>query len=346
MRKLLVLLVAAALGLPAFVGAQTPPPPPPATPPPPRPAPRVFVESRQESRAEQRETFTKTVRIGNNGILDIANVAGNIEVRRGGGNDAVIEVTKIARARTSEEAQELLPLVTVDITERGERVDIRTNYAPVESRQRRGVNVSVHFAITAPQGTRVRATTLSGNLRVTDIRGELALTTTSGNVQITNAERVAAARSTSGNVELTNVNSELALEAGTVSGNVVARSVKARRLTLGTVSGEVIAHDVQTERLTAGAFSGNVEFSGSLAKGGQYDLKSHSGDVRLVVDRGAGFTISANSWSGGIHSDLSIEGTERASDRTRRKVLNGVVGDGSAVVNITTFSGNVYLSKR
>lgn len=345
MRKLLALLVAAALGLPAFAGAQTPPPPPPATPTP-RPAPRVFVESRQESRAEQRETFTKTVRIGNNGILDIANLSGNIEVRRGGGNDAVIEVTKIARGRTTEDAQEMLSLVTVDITPRGERADIRANYAPVESRQRRGVNVSVNFVITAPQGTRVRATTLSGNLRATDIHGELALTTTSGNVQITNAERVAAAKSTSGSVELTNVNSELALEAGTVSGNVVARSVKARRLTLGTVSGNVVAHDVQTERLAALAFSGNVEFSGTLAKGGQYDLKSHSGDVRLVVDRGAGFTISANSWSGGIHSDLSIEGAERASDRTRRKVLNGVVGDGSAVVNITTFSGNVYLSKR
>jgi DUF4097 and DUF4098 domain-containing protein YvlB len=305
-----------------------------------------MVEGRQDSRAEQRETFSKTVRIGSNGILDIVNLSGNIEVRRGGGNDAVIEVTKIARGRTTEAAQELLPLVTVDITSRGDRAEIRTNYAPVESRQRRGVNVSVNYAITAPQGTRVRAVTLSGNLRATDIHGELALTTTSGNVQITNAERVAAAKSTSGTVELTNVNSELALEAGTVSGDVVARSVKARRLTLGTVSGNVVAHDVQTERLAAKAFSGNVDFSGTLSKVGQYELTSHSGDVRLTVPSTAGFTITANSWSGNIHSDFAIEGAGPASDRGRRKVVNGVVGDGSASVMITTFSGSIHLSKR
>ena len=345
MRKVVVVLVAA-LGFPALVGAQTPPPPPPPATPRPAPVPRVMAEGRQDSRAEQRETFSKTVRIGSNGILDIVNLSGNIEVRRGGGNDAVIEVTKIARGRTTEAAQELLPLVTVDITSRGDRAEIRTNYAPVESRQRRGVNVSVNYAITAPQGTRVRAVTLSGNLRATDIHGELALTTTSGNVQITNAERVAAAKSTSGTVELTNVNSELALEAGTVSGDVVARSVKARRLTLGTVSGNVVAHDVQTERLAAKAFSGNVDFSGTLSKVGQYELTSHSGDVRLTVPSSAGFTITANSWSGNIHSDFAIEGAGPASDRGRRKVVNGVVGDGSASVMITTFSGSIHLSKR
>ena len=364
MRKIPILLVTALVAGPAAAAAQSapaapargaveargaqqqpPPPPPPLPPSRPRPGQRM-VGRDHDGRVEQRETFTKTVRLGANGVLDVSNLSGNIEIRRGSGAEAVIEVTKIARGRTEEAAREMLPMVRVEITPRAERAEIRTIYDSGEPGRGRNINVAVNYAITAPRETRIRAVTLSGNVTATDIQGELSLVTTSGNVAITNASRVAAAKSTSGNVELTNINSDVALDAGTVSGDVIARSVKARRLTLGVVSGNVIAHDVETERLAAQVFSGSVEFSGPLAKGGQYELKSHSGDVRLIVAKGAGFTISANSWSGNIHSDLAIEGAERASDRGRRKVISGVVGDGSAVVNITTFSGNVHLVKK
>lgn len=295
---------------------------------------------------EQRETFTKTVRVGNEGVLDVSNMSGNIEVRRGGGNDAVIEVTKIARARTAEAARELLPLVTVEINSRGERAEIRTLYGGGQPTRTRSINVSVNYSITAPQNTRIRVVTLSGNVDARDIRGELSLMTTSGHVRISNAARVTVAKSTSGNVELTNIDSDVSLEAGTVSGDVIVRSAKARRMSLGTVSGGVIVHDVRTERLAASSFNGNVEFSGPLEKGGRYELKTHSGNVRLIVDGRTGFEVEANSWSGSVHSDFALGGSDNEAPRGRRKVIRGVVGDGSAVVHITTFSGNVHLVKK
>src|SRR5688572_22937416 len=198
MRKTVIPFVVVALGVPAGAGAQSgttdetrlrarnvyvvqqAPPQPPT---PPRPARPMRVERGQDGREEQRESFTKTARLGANGILDIANLVGNVEISRGSGNDATIEVSKIARARTQEEARALLPLVTVEVNSRGDRTEIRTNYPEQEvMRQHRNVNVAVHFKITAPQGTRVTARSVSGNLRATDIRGELSLITTSGNV--------------------------------------------------------------------------------------------------------------------------------------------------------------------
>ena len=65
------------------------------------------------------------------------------------------------------------------------------------------------------------AKSLSGNVQATDIRGDLSLETMSGNVQIVNAARVTKAKTTSGNVELTNIDSDGALDAGTMSGNVI-----------------------------------------------------------------------------------------------------------------------------
>ena len=73
----------------------------------------------RDGREEQTETLKKTVRLGSNGELDITNITGNIEIKRGGGGDATIDVVKVARARTVEEAKELLPLVKVEINERG-----------------------------------------------------------------------------------------------------------------------------------------------------------------------------------------------------------------------------------
>ena len=368
MRKIPILLVTALVAAPAAAGAQSaqataardavearagqqqqPPPPPPVPPSRPRPGQRVTVGRDHDGREEQRETFTKTVKLGASGVLDVSNLSGNIDIKRGGGAEAVIEVTKIARARTQEAAREMLPMVRVEITPRPERAEIRTIYdmgEPHEPGRGRNINVSVNYTITAPKDTRIRAVTLSGNLTATDMQGELSLVTTSGNVAITNASRVTAAKSTSGNVELTNINSDVALDAATVSGNVIARSVKARRITIGTVSGQVIVQDVQTERLSAGTFSGNVDFSGVLAKGGRYDLKSHSGNVRIAVAEGSGFEVEANSWSGTVHSAFAIGGSDGEPQRGRRKIIRGIVGDGSAVVNITTFSGDVHLVKR
>ena len=359
MRKIPILVVTAALVVPVAAGAQPAPAGPvqpvtaaqPAQPPPPPPRPprpsRMTVDGSQDGREEQRETFTKTVRVGASGLLDIQNLSGNIELRRGGGSDAVIEVTKVARARTADAARELLPLVNAEINSRAERVEIRTIYGNPQPGRSRGFNVSVHYNITVPPGTRIRVVTLSGNVVASDIQGELSLMTTSGDVKITNAARVTAARSTSGDVYLTNIDSDVGLDAGTVSGDVLVRSVKARRMTLGTVSGRVVVQDVQTERLAAQSFTGNVEFSGNLVKGGRYEFKSHQGDVRVSVSGGSGFEVEANSWSGNVRSDFSLGGSgDNEPHHGRRKVIRGVVGDGSAVINITTFSGNVHLAKK
>jgi hypothetical protein len=317
-----------------------------------RPQPRVLIQpgrDRRDDREEQSETFKKTVRLGGNGELDVSNITGDITIVRGGGNEATIEVTKKARAQTVEAARELLPLVKVEINERANRAEIRTLYPTQEGmfRNRRNINVSVHYVITTPAGTSVTAHSVTGNLRATEITGELSLATTSGNVQVVRGRNVESVKSTSGSVEVTDTDSETPIEAGTISGNVTIRQVKAPRMELGTVSGNVNMQDVQCGRLEAQSLSGDVEFAGTLVKGGRYEFNSHSGNVRIAVAPGTGFEVEANSWSGKVESDL--QGLARHDDPRRgrqEKALRGVVGDGSAVLDITTFSGNVWIGRR
>jgi hypothetical protein len=309
--------------------------------------PRVVVY--QRGGPTQTETINRTVNIGASGEIDLSNIAGHITISRGGGNAATIEVVKTARAASETAALEMLKLVTVEVLERGSRVEVRTRYPERSRTERRNINVGTTYTVTAPAGTRITARSISGNIRVTDIQGELVLDTTSGNVEVTNAGRVTTAKSVSGNVSLSRVRSETALEASSISGNVTLRDVEARRLSLNSISGNVIIEGVSAERAEANTMSGTIVYDGQLSPRGRYDLKSHSGDVRLRIDEKTGFELDASTFSGTIRSDLPL--TTRAGDTVtgpagRARSFRGTFGDGSAVINATTFSGNVFLGRK
>jgi Toastrack DUF4097 len=306
--------------------------------------------NRDQGREEQTERSTKTVRVGANGELDVANIAGDIVVSRGAGQDATIEIVKPARAQSADDARALLGLVQVDVVERAGRVEVRTHYPSgdeMRTQNRRNVNVSVAYTITAPVGARVTARSISGSVSARDLRGELTLESVSGNVAIANGGRVGSAKTISGNVEISGTEIDGALDASSVSGTVAVRKSKARRLTLATVSGNVALEDVDCGRVDMQAVSGDVQLTGALSPGGRYGLTSHSGQVRVTLGGDTGFELNATSFSGSIRSDLPLSGQVGGSERGRRQQgLRGVYGNGSAVLEVTTFSGSIVIAKR
>jgi len=305
----------------------------------------------RDEREEQTERTTKTLRLGSNGELTVGNIAGDITISRGGGNDATIDILKVARARTSDEAKELLNLVTVDVNERNGRAEVKTRYPSGDENRRnnrRNFNVTVTYTITAPAGTRITANSVSGNVKVSDIKGEVSAGTISGDVHIASAGAIAGAKTVSGNVEILDAQADQGLEASSVSGDVTLRRITARRIDAGSVSGNVRLEEVQCERAEAHSTSGNITFTGPLAKRGRYELKSFSGEVHLAIDGGTGFEVDATTFSGDVRTDLPItmRGGTDPNDRRRKRSVSGTYGDGSAVLNVSTFSGSVVISKR
>jgi hypothetical protein len=297
---------------------------------------------------EETDRSSRVLKIGAGGELSLANIAGDIVVTRGGGSDATIEIVKTARGRDAQDAKEMLQLVTVEVTERGSRAEVRAQYPQMNRSNRRNLNVSVAYKVAAPAGTRLNVHSISGNITTTGITGDVSLETISGNVSVGEAGRITLAKSVSGNVEIADTRIEGGLDANSISGNVVARRVTARRLTLESVSGNIVLDTVECERADSQSISGDVEFTGPLARSGRYELKSHSGNVRMTLTGSTGFEIDANSFSGSVRVD-GVQLTSRTSGdepRGRRRSVRGVSGDGSALLNITTFSGNVVVAKR
>jgi DUF4097 and DUF4098 domain-containing protein YvlB len=313
--------------------------------------PAVERYQRQSERATETERITRTMRLGASGDIEIGNIAGDITIIRGGGNDVVIEAIKTSRARTAEEAKAVLPLVEVDINDRAGRVEARTRYPRHDDERRRNwrnVNVSVAFNVTAPERARVNVNTISGNISVRDIKGDLTLETISGDVQIGNAGRISKAKTVSGSVEIADTTIEGVMSASTISGILTMRNIKARQIDLGSISGNVFIDQVTAERVDAESISGDIKVTGALVRGGRYDLGSHSGTIEVVLTGDVGFEIEASSFSGNIRTDLPLKlsGVAQTSNRGRQRSLRGTYGDGSAFLDVTTFSGSVVLSKK
>jgi DUF4097 and DUF4098 domain-containing protein YvlB len=309
-------------------------PRPPRAPKPPRP-PRS-----EASGPEKVETSTRTFTVGTGATLVLSNIAGDISIVTGDASTIRVQATKRARGRTEAEAAAQLESTRVQFSEFGNRVEVRTVHDRTRNR------VAVDYAVTVPPAGTIEVKSVSGTIVVRDVQGDVRVETISGDVAASGLAREGQLKSVSGDVEVTESAIAGDLSAHSVSGDVRASRVQARTIAAATVSGDVGVRDANCERAMVHSVSGSVEYAGALQPRGRYELKSHSGDVRLAVDGKVGFELDASSFSGAIRTDwpLTVRGT--AAKSGHRRTLLGVHGDGSAQVSASTFSGSIEVVKR
>jgi DUF4097 and DUF4098 domain-containing protein YvlB len=348
-RSLVLTLCALCAAVPSAQG--TPPPPPPATPAGAVTPPDAWFERYQDGREgpETSDRWSRSFKTGPSGSLDLSNISGDIVVTGGPGDEIRVEAIKKVHARDAHEAKQQLEAVTIEATERGGRVEIATNYP-----HKQNTRVDVFYTVQVPASASVSLRSISGSLELTGVKGEARLETVSGNITTSNSLQLAKVKSVSGDVSITEGGSADVLTLGTVSGNLSASRVKARTLEAQTISGDLTLVDTQCDRLQAKSVSGDMRFGGPLAKSGRYEFNTHSGDVRLSVAGSTGFELTANSFSGELRSDVPLSGRQGDAVPTgdddddghhgpRRSELRGTYGDGSALVVVQTFSGDLVV---
>jgi len=293
---------------------------------------------------EQTEPFSRTFQAGPNAALDLSNISGNVTVSGGAGDQIVVAAVKRARDRAGRSAKEQLALVTIEATERGGRVEVRTRYP----RDEHNIGVSVDYTVTLPSAATVLARSISGNVTVRNVQGEIRAETVSGQVSAADTGRVVYLKTVSGDAEIRNSPPDAEVTLHSVSGQIVARGLRCRSLEGSTVSGGVELTDAVCERVSVRSISGGISYTGTLARGGRYEFKSHAGDVRLALSPEIGFELDASTFSGSVRSDLPVTpGAMGGEDRRgTRRSLRGTYGDASAVLNLTTFSGAIVIVKR
>ena len=293
--------------------------------------------------AEYTETFSRTVRIGRTGALDLQNVAGDISVTGGGGDDVRIEAVKRVRHPSEAEAKVLLSEIAIEVADRGGRVEVRTEYP-----RRRNWSGGVDFTLSVPRDASVALRSVSGTVKVTNINGELRAETVSGDIIMMTAKKLRVAKTVSGDVEISESEAD-ELSLGSVSGDVIVNRLKGNGFDAQSVSGDMRLTDVEIDHASIRSVSGDIDYSGRLARNGRYQFQSHSGDIRVTPADAKGFAIEASTFSGDVRSDYALTlQTSPANSFTpgRNRSVRGSFGDAGATLTLQSFSGDIVIVKR
>jgi DUF4097 and DUF4098 domain-containing protein YvlB len=304
-------------------------------------------DSWQEAQGPQEtEKFSKTFKVGRTGSLELSNISGDITITAGPGDEIVVNAVKRVRARDAAEAKQQLGYVTIEAVERGAgRVEVRTRYQEGQ----RHIRVSVDYTVTVPTTCSANVRSVSGDLKVTGVKGDLRAESVSGDVVATDTGQLSQIKSISGDVDVTSAASAGDASISSISGNVTVKGLKAKAIDATTISGELRLTDVACERAMIKTISGDVQYSGPLAKSGRYEMKAHSGDIRVTMPEAVGFELDASTFSGSVKSDLPVTFKSLGADegsRSPRKSLHGTYGDGSVLLVLSSFSGDITIAKK
>ena len=176
-------------------------------------------------------------------------------------------------------------------------------------------------------------------MNVAALGGQAKIKCVSGNVDLAGAAG-AEIDLVSGDLTMAQIAGDAHVNA--VSGNIDVTGIKGS-VEVKAVSGDIKLLDVaDAQTVGAESVSGNITYVGAIKAGGRYEIKAHSGDVRVTIPAGSSFDLEANTFSGDIDSDFEIT----VSGKMSPKEIHGTVGKGGATLILKTFSGNVDLKKK
>ena len=200
-----------------------------------------------------------------------------------------------------------------------------------------------HFEVSVPYGVRVTVRAASGDISVRGTRGEVEAHAQSGDIDVEDVTNRLDVKTLSGRIEAHGVAGDV--DIGSTSGDVKITDLRGN-VEVGTVSGEIELRGLTSKLVRAKTTSGDVTFDGLIDPAGRYDLATHSGDVRLHVQRDASAQLTVATWSGGLNSEfpITLKPGEHTIGSSNAKQIIFNIGGGAARISAETFSGDITIS--
>ena len=214
----------------------------------------------------------------------------------------------------------------------------------LSARMRRGRLGTTKFQLSVPAGTRVVARTMSGDIIITGVKGEVEASTMNGDIDVADAAERIDITNASGDITLRGSSGTTRLRA--LSGEIDVRDV-AGDLEVETVSGEILMSGITSKFVRAESTSGDVEYAGTVDPAGRYELRSHSGDLRVDIPESASACVDVETFNGEIESDfpITLQPNER-SGSARHQRFDFKIGTGQARISLDSFSGEIRIIRR
>ena len=273
-------------------------------------------DSRQSAQARIDTTFAFT----KDGVLDLTTFNGDV----------------IVTGWTRQEAR------VRALTERGTRWRFTSSRITVDAEGYRGRSRDSQYEITVPEGVRVMLRSMSGNLKVRGVKGEVDLHTNNGDVEVTDAVARIEMVTLSGDVTGLRLRGEV--EATSLNGTVSLTDVQGRMVRAESTSGSLELVNVVSRNIDVSTVSGEVDFTGPLDPQGQYSFQSHPGTVTLTVPPTTSARFSIETFNGEVDSDFPFT-LQPNRERRQGRRLEFTLGAGEARVTAESFSGGIVIRR-
>lgn len=203
---------------------------------------------------------------------------------------------------------------------------------------------SSDLAIKVPQESSIDVATVSADIEIRGVYGELEANAVSGDIDLEIFAAEVEAESVSGDIDARGDGNGTDIELISVSGDIIAEKL-AGEIQLEAVSGDIELINGAFDDANVQTVNGDIEFEASLRKGGEIAIETVNGtvDVDFVGDVSAEFEIET--FNGRIRNCFGPE-PERVSKYAPGYELNFTEGGGDGRVSIATMNGNLNLCKR
>jgi hypothetical protein len=175
----------------------------------------------------------------------------------------------------------------------------------------------------------VKLDNVGGNVSLSNITNGINATTYEGGVTVEKSSGPISLFATTGNIVAIDVNP-----------NEVGEAFRAQ-----TRSGLVILQSVGHVKTEVSSISGSIRFAGDFAAGGQYFFNTTSGSILLALPADVSCRVNATYGQGVLHSELTLKEVQKNQQPPVQK-LTGILGAGEGNLNLTTFSGAIYIRKQ
>ena len=279
------------------------------------------------------QTTDTTIQVQEGMRLDLRNQAGEIRVTTWRRNAVRIEADR--SSGFAFEVQRSGSVIRVRTTSYWERVDAR-------GRRRFGFEDDpddqvVDYAVTVPAYLHLELSGTETEITVTGVNGDVSAESVEGRVTVRGGGGFIFARSVEETVRVEGARGRV--QASSSDGDVWIRNVTGE-VTAESIDGDVDLDDVDSRRVTASTVDGNISFTGAIHDDGRYHLSTHDGDVTVWMPTGANATVTVASFDGDFETSFPLVLRE-----SRRRRFNFALGDGSAHVELESFSGDIFLRR-
>lgn len=222
------------------------------------------------------------------------------------------------------------------------RIDFDASSARVSVGDAHGSG-DAHFELSVPRGARVTIDGTNAEVDVTGVHGGVEIDNANGDVHMADVGGVVRTDLMTGELRVEGGDGDFRI--GLASGDVVMQDI-AGRLAVESVSGDITVRRSRAKEMRLETTSGSVTYEGTVQADGQYELSTHSGDVRLRLPEGTRARLEADTYNGEFTSDFPVTMQPGSSTSVRQRKYQLLVGDGNGpLIRVGSFSGDIHLAR-